>query len=164
MTCILCSGISVGACASSSSALVSSGNEFHVAWVFFPCPTNADQMLEPETQEGQVIPDRLLFGGLLNIEMFDVFLFVGASKLEEVLSCVGQVSACLRLCFDIIIWAIESVAGVEHSPLWSLMLEPSNTILTSASSWCGHRLLLAIFFNRPSEVVAKSSTNIFIKY
>ena len=43
-----CSGISVGACASSSSASVSSGNEFYVAQtVFFPCPTNADTVSHP---------------------------------------------------------------------------------------------------------------------
>ena len=43
MTCIACSEISVGACASSSTASVSSGNEFHTAHaVFFPYPTNID--------------------------------------------------------------------------------------------------------------------------
>ena len=48
MTSIHCSGISVGACASSSSASVSSGNEFHVAHaVFFPRPTNADTVSHP---------------------------------------------------------------------------------------------------------------------
>ena len=48
MTRMACSEISVGACASSSSALVSSGNEFHTAHaVFLPCPTNADTVSHP---------------------------------------------------------------------------------------------------------------------
>ena len=46
--CIHYSEISAGACASSSSAAVRSGNEFHIVQaVFLPCPTNPDMVLQP---------------------------------------------------------------------------------------------------------------------
>ena len=46
--CMACSDISVGACASFSSALVSSEKEFHATHeVFLPYPTNADTVSYP---------------------------------------------------------------------------------------------------------------------
>ena len=48
MTCMHCSEISAGACASSRSAVVRSGNEFHIAQaVFLPCPKNPDTVSQP---------------------------------------------------------------------------------------------------------------------
>ena len=81
MTSILCSGISIGACASSSSAPVSSGNEFPVAQaVFFPCPTNADTVSHPVSAWSIGRASDFADPRLLNIG--DVFLIQMQSKLH----------------------------------------------------------------------------------